>query len=121
MTKPIETPELLSDLIVIVVGNNHCWGKGDTLDEALRNASRPTGYVAYVAKPDTTVSEFDGSLCWTRGFAPKLIMAKGVKKASDGDIVDASRCPYCQKHKRGWRSSDPNALCVSCNRRKVGE
>jgi hypothetical protein len=72
--------EVLSDLVVIVVGNNHCWGKGDTLEEAIKNASRPTGYVAYVAKPDTTVSEMDGSLTWTRGFQPKLVASRGVKK-----------------------------------------
>jgi len=63
-----------------VVGNNHCWGKGDTLEEALKYASRPAKYVAYIAKPDTTVSEFDGSLTWTRGFAPKLIASRGVKR-----------------------------------------
>ena len=82
-TKTIEqeqqTPEVLADLVVIVVGNNHAWGKGATLDEALANASRPQKWVAYVAKPDTQVSELDAAFTWTRGFRPKLIASKGVK------------------------------------------
>lgn len=40
---------------VIVVGGNHGWGKGATLSEARRWASRPKHYVAYLAHADTTV------------------------------------------------------------------
>lgn len=76
MTTP--TTERFADTVIIVIGNNHCWGKGATLEEARRNASRPAKYVAYIAAADTRVSEFDGALTWTRGHAPRLIAFKGV-------------------------------------------
>lgn len=85
-----QVTEQLSDLIIIVIGDNHCWGKGDTLTEAHKNASRPRQYVAYIAKPDTQVSEFDGALTWNRGFKPKVIECKWTKIAerlrSNGEL-----------------------------------
>lgn len=72
-------PEAFEDVCVIVVGDNNCWGKAETLNEAKKLASNPRKWVAYVAKTDTTVSEVDGSLTWTRGFAPRKIASCGVK------------------------------------------
>lgn len=72
--------EAFDGLVVIVIGDNHCWGIAETLNEALANASKPAKYTAWLAKQGTTVSEFDGSLSWDKGYAPKLIGWKGVKK-----------------------------------------
>src|SRR5690348_3496232 len=74
-----DSPQHFADCCIIVIGNNHCWGKGDTLSEALRNASRPSKYIAYIGKNDTTVSEMDGALTWSKGFAPREIDRKGWK------------------------------------------
>ena len=71
--------EQFADAVIIAIGNNHCWGKGNTLEDALKNASRPQKWVAYICHADTTVSEMDGSLTWTRGHAPRVIASRGVK------------------------------------------
>jgi len=68
----------IKDWDVIVVGDNHCWGRAPLLEEAVKNASRPRRYVAYLCHPDTTVSEFDGALTWNKGCEPKLISRKGL-------------------------------------------
>lgn len=75
-----ETPEALADLTILVIGNNGCWGRADTLEEAFANASRPKAYIAYICHKSVRVSEFDGSLTWNRGFAPRVISRKGTKK-----------------------------------------
>jgi hypothetical protein len=81
LRESVEAKEALADLVVIVVGNNHQWAKAATLDEAVRNAGNPKKWVAYVAKPDTQVSEVDAGFSWTRGWKPKLITSKGITKA----------------------------------------
>lgn len=73
------TPEAFADLCIIVIGNNQSWGKGATLNEARKLAGNPTKYIAWLGKQDTSVSEMDGALSWTPGFAPRLIEIRGVK------------------------------------------
>ena len=67
-----------ADCEIIVIGDNHCWGKGEALDEAKRNASSPKRWIAFIAKKGTEVSEFDGSLIWQTGFAPREIARHGI-------------------------------------------
>lgn len=71
--------EKFSDSEIIVVGSNHCWGRAELLEEAIKNASRPQYYVAYIAKRGTGVSEFDGALTFDKGSAPRVI-AKRLPK-----------------------------------------
>lgn len=47
---------------VIVVGTNHCWGRAETLSQALKNAFKPKYYVAWMCSDETTVTDIDGSL-----------------------------------------------------------
>lgn len=74
--------EAFTDLCIIVIGNNQCWGKGATLNEARKNASSPTKYIAWLCHKDTTVSGIDAALSWTTGFAPRLVEIRGVKAAN---------------------------------------
>ena len=78
-------PQHFADCCIIVIGDNHCWGKGATLQEAKKNASNPKKWIAFIGKNDTTISEFDGSLGWKTGFAPREIARHGIpeKKAND--------------------------------------
>jgi hypothetical protein len=51
----------LRDIKILVTGDR-CWGKGDTIAEALANASlaagkKQTKYFVYLAHPDTTVDD----------------------------------------------------------------
>lgn len=89
--KPKATPktEQILPLEIIVVGDNHCWGRGQTLDEALRRASKPKAYLAYICQPGSPVSELDGGISWYPGFKPKLIASKGVDKPKVQAILDA--------------------------------
>jgi hypothetical protein len=66
-------------LKILVVGDNHCWGKADTLEEALSLAWRPKRWVAYLVHPETSVHEVDGSLMCPKGYAPRKIFSRGVK------------------------------------------
>jgi hypothetical protein len=68
----------ISDLKIIVFGDNHNWGKGDTLEQALKLAGKPRNYIAYVAHPDTVVDGM-GGMSYPEGQAPKNIIRKGVK------------------------------------------
>lgn len=65
-----------NEMVVLVIGGNHCWGKGATLDEAWRNAWFPKHYVAYLAHPDTRVHDVDGWLYYPAGCKPRLIAQK---------------------------------------------
>ena len=76
-------PQHFANCCIIVVGNNHCWGKAPTLEEALKFAGKPKAYIAFIATNDTTVSEFDGALQWKTGFAPREIARKGVPRKED--------------------------------------
>lgn len=73
------TPE---DMKIIVVGTNHGWGRGDTLDQARKNASQPKHYNAYVVHPKTSVDEISGSLFYPVDYPPKLIVSKLDKQAT---------------------------------------
>lgn len=90
----MKTNERFAGTKIIVIGDNRCWGRGDTLNEAKRNASNPRKWTAYIVTDDTTVSEFDASFTWTRGEAPRLIAYHGTKPdlsrllASSGDSED---------------------------------
>ena len=73
----------LSDLKVFVIGPN-VWGKGDTIDEAVKNAGKPKQWVAYIAHNDTKVDPIDGGMSFPSGerpgqYQPKRIHGKGVK------------------------------------------
>jgi len=70
--------EHFADCCIIVLGNNHHWGKAATLSAALALAKKPKAWVAYIAKLETTVSEVDGALSWARGFAPRKIASQGM-------------------------------------------
>jgi hypothetical protein len=63
----------MTDWTVIVIGNNHCWGKGSTVSEARKLASRPAKYSAYLCHPDTRVCEISGGLFYPKGEAPILV------------------------------------------------
>lgn len=63
---------------ILVMGPN-VWGKGDTLDEALKNATNPRMYIAYIIHHDTTVYD-DGSIGFPPGMHPKEIIRKETKK-----------------------------------------
>lgn len=65
-----------NEMVVLVIGGNHCWGKGATLEEARRNAWFPKHYAAYLAHPDTRVHEVDGSIYYPAGCKPRLISKK---------------------------------------------
>ena len=65
---------------VIVIGDNHSWGRADLLNEALKNAYKPKHYVAYLCSDDTTVSGFDGSLTYPTDQKPIKIDEKLPKK-----------------------------------------
>lgn len=74
---------------IIVVGSNHCWGRGKTLSEAMKNAYRPKHFVAYAAPKGTTVCEIDGSLNYPANSTvePFVIERKLPKEAKKkGDI-----------------------------------
>jgi hypothetical protein len=76
----------MEDVKVLVVGTNQCWGKADTLAEALSLAFNPKKYVAYMAHRLTDVNPVDGSLSFPVGCAPKCIVRRGVpemKEAKD--------------------------------------
>lgn len=68
------------DMMILVVGSNHCWGRGDTLKEALENATKPKSYRAYIIHPDTRVTSM-GYMEFPNDFPPKLFheVGKGVK------------------------------------------
>lgn len=88
----------LTDLKILVMGAN-VWGKGDTLAEALKNASKPTHYIAYIVHHSAYVDDM-GYITWNTGdeyprdtpeqrkelserFQPKKIVTKlPAKKAS---------------------------------------
>jgi hypothetical protein len=69
-------------LKMIAIGDNRCWGKGDTIEEALKNAQRPRHYVLYVVHPDTVVDGM-GWLQFPMGEDPKRVMTK-LEKARKG-------------------------------------
>lgn len=59
---------------IIVVGVNNCWGRAETLSQALKNASKPKHYVAWMCSEETTVNATDGSLEYpVKHGAPVLI------------------------------------------------
>ena len=71
---------------VVVIGPN-VWGKGQTIQEALKNAYSPKKYVVYAvpfALLKCWVGEVDGSLCWEGDVAPFKIMSKGIKEKKNG-------------------------------------
>ncbi len=76
MTGEEVTPQ---EMRVLVIGEG-VWGKGDTLEEALKNAGRPKKYLVYVVHPDTQVNVMDGSLSFPLGMNPKEIVRKGIPK-----------------------------------------
>ncbi len=49
---------------VIVLGDNHSWGRADTLTQAFKNAYSPKHYVAFLCSDETEVSGFDGALSY---------------------------------------------------------
>lgn len=57
---------------ILVIENSFpgSWGKGDTLEEALKNAGKPRYYTAYRVHPSTTVSGM-GDLQWNVGDGPE--------------------------------------------------
>ena len=61
---------------ILVIGPN-VWGRGDTLKEALKNASRPKKYIAYIAHPESRV-DFMGNITFPMDYPPKEIDRKGV-------------------------------------------
>ena len=80
----------LLDTQITVVGAGGNWGKGETLDEAMKSAASPKYYVAYVAHPDSKVTA-TGSISWPRSkdaikdridirYAPKVICRKERKQ-----------------------------------------
>jgi hypothetical protein len=67
----------LQDVKVIVVscGFAGTWGRGDTLDEALKNAKKPRNYRVYLAHPETVIRS-DGGFNFPHGNPPKEIYFK---------------------------------------------
>lgn len=69
---------------VLVVGPN-VWGKGQMLDQALKNASRPKAYIAWAVPfplKEINVSEL-GDVMWPRSREdrpPFRIVEKGLRK-----------------------------------------
>lgn len=65
--------------VILVIGCNGHWAKGETLDEAVKNAARPKRYIAFIAHADTTIDDFGGA-CYPMGYAPKVISRHGFKE-----------------------------------------
>ena len=75
----------VQDMKILVMGDNRCWGKGDTVAEALANARKPKRYIAYICHPKTQVDEM-GYICTParktvagrQAVRPKEILRKGI-------------------------------------------
>lgn len=74
---PLQGPA--DDLRVLVIGTNQCWGMAATLDEAKKNAQRPSQYNVFIAHKDSKIHQVDGSIQYPTGFKPWLIHSKGIK------------------------------------------
>jgi hypothetical protein len=76
------------DLKVIVIGDNFYWGKGETLEEAIKLASHPKRYVAYITHPDSTVDGM-GGVSYPAGDSnrPKVIARKGIKQSEPAKAI----------------------------------
>jgi hypothetical protein len=59
----------ISEIKILVVGPN-VWGRGDTLTEAIANASKPKQYIAYIVHPSTYVDGM-GMLSYPGDYPPK--------------------------------------------------
>ena len=81
----------ISEMKILVIGDNGNWAKADTLDEAIRLAYKPKQYVAYIAHPESSVDKW-GLVTWPRSeqadpnqsdrtHAPKMIVRKMSAKA----------------------------------------
>lgn len=53
------------NVCIIVIGANGTWGKADSVREAMRLASRPKNYIAYLAPKDASVTDM-GSIRYNR-------------------------------------------------------
>jgi len=73
------------DMKILAIGDR-CWGKGNSVDEAIKNMRQHAPpearnrYILYVCHPDTRVCE-DGALAFPHDIPPKEIQRKGVKKS----------------------------------------
>ncbi len=66
-----------TDKVWILVVGPGTWGRGETLDEALKAAQKPSRYAVYVAHRDTWVDEF-GAIVSPRGWRPRKIWTRGL-------------------------------------------
>lgn len=84
---------------IIVVGDNFCWGKGDTVEEARRNADNPRKYLVYVVHPDSTVNGM-GGIEYPAGSKPWLIERHGMPQPEtdcthQGAVIRKEICSRC--------------------------
>lgn len=68
------------DMKILVIGDQ-VWGKGDTLNEALKNMRKngqSKAYIAYIIHPDSWVDGM-GSISYPTDYPPKEFHRVGVK------------------------------------------
>jgi len=84
---------------IIVVGTNNCWGRADTLSQALKNAYKPKHYTAWLCSDETKVNDIDGGLVYplTHGepicldrVLPKTAKAKPEEREKEAPGYDES-------------------------------
>lgn len=67
---------------IIVVGVNNCWGRAETLSQALKNANKPKHYAAFLCSNETTVSDLDGSLQYPLAQGEPILLDRILPKTA---------------------------------------
>ncbi len=81
MKRKKKTTFSLDDVNILVIGD-HVWGRGATLEEALKGASKPRKYIAYIAHKSVYLDEM-GDFCYPAGVPvekPREIFRHGLPK-----------------------------------------
>jgi hypothetical protein len=67
---------------IIVVGVNNCWGRAETLTQALKNANKPKHYAAFLCSDETKVNDIDGGLEYPLSHGEPILLDRILPKTA---------------------------------------